>query len=1114
MDNMPVVINIPNLSTGNLIAPLEGVRAQSLTCFTNAVVSAYPVLKSFYVNVIDDKSISVNWEAWSPERGDKGVGEPNGYIVRFKERAANSWNQTDIIPDPENGTLLADITDLKANTEYRVQVLVHDVSGHVHSQTAPTATVRTQCGAPLSSPINFSHKEMTDGMVNVTWQLPERSQWQCAAVSVKAQINDGDPQLSNKTGFIFQTTPFTTYHIQARLETSRGVGPWSDPYEFTTPEEAPGEMSSPYNERLSAKTYKLRWQPPAVANGILRRYDLLLNVDGLRGVQCPEFQAPDGINVSFPANVTSAVFENLTASARYSLRIRATTVKDGPWKYDELSTLEEVPEATPQGLKVTKVTGRSAVVSWQPPDCTKVNGQVTAYHLNRNSMAKWASNEFSTTQLENGLEMDDLVPFTKYKITVSAENSAGVGPSAAFSFRTAPSAPPAPTNLTVYSASSEHLAFSWLPPYPPYGLLESYTVLYKPAQESRFRYTPELLAEQATCDGDAEARSGHHCAIIAPLVPNMEYHVVVTLNNLLSSEHNVSMDVSAEERQAQFRNLTPGTPYVARVEARTSVGYGETVEIPVHTRPSLPVIGTKVELKDVDDNSITLQLKRPDRYYYVVVQRHDQKINRSRRSTDRSEKNAGGPREWTEGTPDYNESVAMNLSYYMAAKMSPEEVTKRGDFTVGDGLYYGGYYNAPLVPESTYSVGLAAEVDFEGDRRISYTLLSEPVTAASLSIVDDNDGLEFEMEEMGGTDTDIRSKPLPVSDLQDYVQRMLACDGLKSEFINQPKGRQFPTIEAQRIENKIKNRYGNLLAYDYTRVKLRSIPGVPFSDYINANYIDAPSRSQYKTFWRMVWQENVCKIVMLTGLVENGKTKCEKYWPDKTATYGDVQVHFIAEETFPEYCVRQLHMTMADNTREVKHFHLTSWPDHGVPLYPNTLLTFRRKVNQYRTFNEAPVVVHCSAGVGRTGAYILLENLIEQAQAEGVVDVVGQLSLMRQSRMNVVETLNHRQVLKPKIVRRDERSWSTSCGDKPVELGSVLKNGMCSRNGVWSCILPMALEANLEGPGERARLSSEPRGSSSSFRRIVWRRGCCYACESTANVRASEKGNLCQGQPA
>ncbi|KAH7970847.1 hypothetical protein HPB49_015933 [Dermacentor silvarum] len=425
------------------------------------------------------------------------------------------------------------------------------------------------------------------------------------------------------------------------------------------------------------------------------------------------------------------------------------------------------------------------------------------------------------------------------------------------------------------------------------------------------------------------------------------------------------------------------------------------------------------------------------RAYYVLVQGHDQKKNRSRRSADGpkdGDSGAGGLHEWMEGTPDYNESVAMNLSFYMAAKMAPEEVRSRGDFTVGDGLYYGGYYNAPLVPESTYSVGLAAEVDFEGDSRISYRLLSEPITAASLSIVDENDGLEFEMEEIGGNGTETTSKPLPVSDLQDYVQRMLACDGLKSEFISQPKGRQYPTVEALRTENKIKNRYGNLLAYDHSRVRLKPIPGVSFSDYINASYIDGycrprryiatqgPKPHTVHDFWRMVWQENVCKIVMLTGLVENGKTKCEKYWPEKTATYGDVQVHFIAEETFPEYAIHQLHITLADTTREVKHFHLTSWPDHGVPLYPNTLLTFRRKVNQYRTFNEAPVVVHCSAGVGRTGAYILLENLIEQAQSEGLVDVIGQLAAMRHNRMNVVETLEqynfvHRALMESVCIR-------------------------------------------------------------------------------------------------
>ncbi|KAL1444083.1 hypothetical protein MTO96_030054, partial [Rhipicephalus appendiculatus] len=589
---------------------------------------AYPVLKTFYVNVIDDTSISVEWQPWSPETGDNGVGEPDGYIVQFKEQAANTWNRTDIIRDTGNGTLSDYITELKPNTKYSVQVLVHDVSGHVHSQRAPTARVRTQCGAPLSSPSNFSHKETTDGMVKVTWQLPERSQWQCDVVSVEVQIDDGAPQDSTRTtDFTFRTKPFTAYRIQARLKTTRGVGPWSDPYKFTTPEEAPGQMSIPSNERLSARTYKLRWQPPSCS----QRHSAAIP----------------------PAIIP--VFHNLTASAVYNVSIRATTVKDGPWKDDRLVTSEEVPEAAPQRLTAI-VRARSAEVSWQPPDCTKVNGQVTAYHILRTSTAKWASNELSTTLRDDGLEMTDLVPFTEYNITVSAENSAGVGPTAELSFRTAPSVPPAPTNLTVYSASSEHLALSWLPPYPPYGMLERYTnkrhVRVMPMPEAattalswhrlfpKMQYHVIVIAKNKDVHAwsqesnlvTAETRESkpgppshvmegerNETEVIIswkePSFPNgviLGYRVTLKNQQLLSSENNISMEVPADGRQVQFSNLTPGTAYVAQVEARTSVGYGELVEISVHTRPSLPVIATKVELKDVDDTAITLQLKRPD----------------------------------------------------------------------------------------------------------------------------------------------------------------------------------------------------------------------------------------------------------------------------------------------------------------------------------------------------------------------------------------------------------------------------------------------------------------------------------------------------------------------
>ncbi|XP_075528849.1 receptor-type tyrosine-protein phosphatase kappa-like isoform X2 [Dermacentor variabilis] len=1143
----------------------------------------YPVLNTFNAKVIDEESINVYWEPWSSLKGDKGEGEPDGYVIQFKEREATTWNRTDIIPDSGNGTLSFDITDLKPNTWYNVQVLVHDVSGHVHSQTARIASVRTPCGAPLSAPHNVKYEEGTDGTVKVKWQLPERSEWQCDVVSAQVQVNDGAPQHSNSFGFTFSTRHFTAYRIQVRLATiPEKAGPWSDPFEFTTREEAPGEVSSLSNERLLPKTYRLRWQPPAVANGILREYHLLILARGLDSVACPEFQAPERINASFPANVTSTVLHNLTASTVYSVSILATTVKDGPWKDYRLITKEEVPEGAPQRLTVDRIANRSAAASWQAPDCRSVNGPITSYVVLLTSPEEWAADELSRRQAESTVEMSGLVPFTEYKLSVSAENSVGMGPAANVTFKTAPSVPPPPSNLTVYSASSQHLALSWNPPYPPHGVLERYVVHYKLARDSVFQDGVDLTPDQATCGGDADSRSGQHCAVLGALLPKMEYHVFVVAKNkdvrtwsersnlvtaqtreskpgppshvsagernesaviitwkepslpngiilgyrvtlvnrqLQSTENNMSIEVPADGRQAQFIDLTPGTGYVAQVEARTAAGYGTPMEITIHTRPRLPVIGTKVELRTVDETAITLQLSRandePDdiKAYYVLVQRHDQARNRSRRSTHGSksgDSGGGGLHEWTEGTPDYNESLATNLSFYMAAKMTPEEVRSRGDFTVGDGLYYGGYYNAPLVPESTYSVGLAAEVDFEGDTRISYRLLSEPVTvrkqqpvgrgstpiavivivvilmvvlivaawkwrkkiigrlprtfphkpatpasdAASLSIVEESDGLEFEMEEIGnGNGTETSSKPLPVSDLQDYVQRMLACDGLKSEFIRQPKGRQYPTIEAQRTENKVKNRYGNLLAYDHSRVRLKPIPGVSFSDYINASYIDGycrpkryiatqgPKPHTVDDFWRMVWQENVCKVVMLTGLVENGKTKCEKYWPEKTATYGDVQVHFITEETFPEYTIHQLHITLADTTREVKHFHLTSWPDHGVPLYPNALLTFRKKVNQYRTFNEAPVVVHCSAGVGRTGAYILLENLIEQAQSEGVVDVIGQLAAMRHNRMNVVETLEqynfvHRALMESVCIR-DHSVPCSKISDRYRELLAV-----------------------------------------------------------------------------
>ncbi|XP_077548487.1 receptor-type tyrosine-protein phosphatase T-like [Haemaphysalis longicornis] len=264
------------------------------------------------------------------------------------------------------------------------------------------------------------------------------------------------------------------------------------------------------------------------------------------------------------------------------------------------------------------------------------------------------------------------------------------------------------------------------------------------------RISYQLLTEPITVPGPPSQvyQEGRQetAVVVAWKEPRLSNGVIhgykVTMVNLNSpAAENVSK-VGPEARKVQFDGLEAGTAYVAEVSARTSAGYGKPVNITVYTRPRVPVIETKAELKSVSETAITLQLAalgdQPDdiEAYYVLVQRHDDRKNRTRRSAgDSSEASVGDSAlyEWTGGTPDYNESVAMNLSFYMAAKLTPDEVKSQGEFTVGDGRYYGGYYNAPLIPEATYSVGLAAEVNFQGDRRISYQLLTEPITGEGLS---------------------------------------------------------------------------------------------------------------------------------------------------------------------------------------------------------------------------------------------------------------------------------------------------------------------------------------------------------------------------------------------
>ncbi|XP_078723775.1 receptor-type tyrosine-protein phosphatase delta-like isoform X5 [Lampetra fluviatilis] len=263
--------------------------------------------------------------------------------------------------------------------------------------------------------------------------------------------------------------------------------------------------------------------------------------------------------------------------------------------------------------------------------------------------------------------------------------------------------------------------------------------------------------------------------------------------------------------------------------------------------------------------------------------------------------------------------------------------------------------------------------------------------------------------------------PIAVADLEEHVERLRANDGLKfsQEYESIDPGQQF-TWEHSNLEvNKAKNRYANVIAYDHSRVILQSLSGVQNSDYINANYIDGyrkqnayiatqgPLPETTCDFWRMVWEQGSVTIVMMTRLEERARVKCEQYWPSRGAeTYATIHVSLLDSLELATYHVRtfSLGKTGSSEKREVRQFQFTAWPDHGVPEYPTPFLAFLRRVKACNPPDVGPMVVHCSAGVGRTGCFMVMDAMLERMRTENSVDVYGQVTCMRAQRNYMVQT--------------------------------------------------------------------------------------------------------------
>uniref|UniRef100_A0A663MMZ5 Phosphatidylinositol phosphatase PTPRQ n=1 Tax=Athene cunicularia TaxID=194338 RepID=A0A663MMZ5_ATHCN len=266
-------------------------------------------------------------------------------------------------------------------------------------------------------------------------------------------------------------------------------------------------------------------------------------------------------------------------------------------------------------------------------------------------------------------------------------------------------------------------------------------------------------------------------------------------------------------------------------------------------------------------------------------------------------------------------------------------------------------------------------------------------------------------------------KPISKKSFLQHVEELCTNNNLKfqEEFSELPKFLEdLASTDADLPWNRSKNRFPNIKPYNNNRVKLMPDAGIPGSDYINASYVSGylcpnefiatqgPLPGTVGDFWRMVWETRSKTLVMLTQCFEKGRIRCHQYWPEDNkpvTVFGDIVITKLMEDIQIDWTIRDLKIERHGDCMMVRQCNFTSWPEHGVPETTAPIIHFVKLIRASRAHDNTPMVVHCSAGVGRTGVYIALDHLTQHVNDHDFVDIYGLVAELRSERMCMVQNL-------------------------------------------------------------------------------------------------------------
>ncbi|XP_053355831.1 phosphatidylinositol phosphatase PTPRQ [Clarias gariepinus] len=994
------------------------------------------------LSIFNHSSDSV-WLHWEPSPEPNGVIQHYGFkIVELNTNAVIYQNSTD-------ASTQAELYGFKPHSSYEITVSAYTRAGNGDQYSLPvTFTTRESVSEAVG---NLSCSGLDWDSVYMEWEPPANPNGEILfyyIVSAHHREKALPLMFAHKLAYtLIGLLPDTLYDISVAAVNSEGPGIEANCTAATLPESVPGPPQSLSVVNISSDAVTLSWLRPARVPGLLQGYRVKKQLLDLAcklydDASCVESEAVLSVNVTGnETRETMVTLKPLLKYRRYRVRVVAWTNAGAgePTEWMHIHTLAGNPDAPATSVSAVPLISEMKI-TWKEP--TIISGP-TSYLID---VIALDGSERNVTVVRNVGEIlmvviGNLTAYTYYSVTVTAftgdmadarRNGKASEPIIVRTLEGEPKDPPKNVTLTVIPEEVTRVYVTFLPPDEPNGNISAYRVyvfrdgqldfeitrlpvVSKPNKtmtaliqglKGGFNYSIQIAAVNGAGLGPrSEVKLS--MPIKAPPVPSkrpiaalnsggvvMATHQTITIEMPLCffSDDNGPIEriqvIVSEPAVMDYSNvsnwksvfLQPTAPYV------TDDGFPNPECPDDMTGRSIPartyVIGAEKGCFS-DEAQILCNGPLKPRTYYVFKFRATNSIGQY---TDSEYSERVRTADDSLLTRDEQIILGVLLSFFLALLLI---VIIYASVRIHQRQKEGGTYS-PREAE-------IIETKLKLDQLIAMA------------------DMELKEEKI--------QRPISKKAFIQHVEDLCANDNAKfhEEFAELPKLlHDLATSDADLPWNRSKNRFTNIKPYNNNRVKLLSEPGIPGSDYINASFVSGylcpnefiatqgPLPGTVADFWRMIWETRTKTIAMLTQCFEKGRIRCHQYWPEDNkpvTVFGDIIITKLTEDVHPDWTVRALRVEKHGDYMVVHHFNYTSWPEHGVPESSSTLIQFVKAIRSNRGHDNTTIVVHCSAGVGRTGVFIALDHLIQHVRDHDFVDVYGLVAELRSERMCMVQNL-------------------------------------------------------------------------------------------------------------